>query len=506
MRDLKRGLAFVVVLLSMLQSAGFAAEQRRRASVRRVFKRGAPVLPGGPIVRIQNHQHMSEAAYSDLRDASIALMKRYPPSQNVYVGLGRDPAPFIAFLQAIGATALNFPASGGYFSKSEELDRHFEKLIPKSVRQGNRTLVLLDQTSSGKTHAAMMPLLRSYLHRTGSKVQVRGVAFYEAARVSRRIKDLETIDVRGYPEVGKFLYEPYEGIVSPYERHVPGQDNLEDLTFRPQYDRFKAAIVERAKRDAKLDRFLTGFAAGGRRQTRSQAWKLRSPHRKGLPSLKPGPLLTVGDDELPVLDKAGYAALSETARRFLDRYPPSDGRFYLGIGRSATPILAFLENLGTPSVGYLAVDGLDEENHNKRAEKTALDRYVAAAVPLEVLKKHQPITLFQSADTGHTLEAVKDAIERYAQAKGSRSRVEMVSLAKEEPSNGVEGVAVVSTRAMLGASGKGYRAASPYAYHKIGKHDLSDLTPRRAYTAFKASLLERMRRDGDLDTFLHEPE
>ena len=497
-------LALVALFLASQPAWAAAGRARTRSQVRRLYDPRARPLPNGGIVRLsgegETHNHMDQASYTDLRNASIQLLKKYPPSQHVYVGLGRDPAPFIAFLQVIGTRALNFPASGGAFQASEELDRHFTKLIPRSVRFGNKTILLIDQTSSGKTHAALMPLLKRYLKRTGSKVDVKGVAFYEAPRVSMRLRHVETINVTNYPEVGNFLYSPYEGVVSPFERHVPDSEAVEDLTWRPQYERFKDAIRKRAQRDARLDRFLVSLGPRQRAVSRAAVWQVRNPYRKGLPRLGSGPILKVGDDRYPVLDAEGYASISRSARDFLDRFPP-DGRYYVGVGRSSTPLMAYLDNLGTRNLGYLPADGMTEENMS-RSVKEKLAAYLAQAIPAGALKAGLTLTFFQRSETGYTLLALKTAAERWVKATGSRSAVEVVAMGPEDPAVDEE-MRHVKTRTLRSG---GYLGSSIFPYHRIGKHDLSELKPRPAYAAFKKSLLQRLQRDGELDEFLRQPE
>jgi hypothetical protein len=502
----RRTTLVVLLLLALAPGASSAArEATRQAPVKRLYNAKARRLPDGAIVRIQSNAHVSASAYNDLRDASMALMKKYPPTSHVYVGLGRDPAPFIAFLQAIGTGALNFPASGGMITRNQELNRHFEKLIPKSVRFGKKKIVLIDQTSSGKTHASIMPALRAYLKRTGSKTEVVGVAFYSASSVSRRVQGLSTINTARFPEVDNFLYAPYEGVVSPFDRHVPSQDALDTLTWRPEYERFKAAITKRIVRDAILDRFLGRYDGTQRRLTRAQAWKLRNPVRAGGSRLKDTPLLTVGDDKLPVLDARDYASISRTARQLLEDFPPDDDRFYVGVGRSATPIMAFLENLGSKRVAYLPIDGLDTDNGVSKPMEAKLATYLTTTIPAAVLKAGQPITLFQRALTGETLAALKKILEKQVKASGSQSRVEVLSIAPADPTN-EQDIPRIDTRGHDQLNGSGYAASSKYGYHQVGKNELSDLQPRPDYARFKQGLLERMRRDGELDAYLRVKE
>ena len=70
------------------------------------------------------------------------------------------------------------------------------------------------------------------------------------------VLDTAVVDTNRYPEVDKFLDYPYEHVVSEYERHVLGQDDIAALVPRPEYRAFKDAMRERMIRDDKLDAFL----------------------------------------------------------------------------------------------------------------------------------------------------------------------------------------------------------------------------------------------------------
>ena len=474
--------------------------------VTRTYLKGAKRLPAHGLLRLGGYDHVSLAAYRDLRNASIALLRLHPPDQSVYIGLGRDPAPIIAFLQGIGADALNFPASGASFSESPSLDEHFARLIPKRFRQGSRNLVLIDQTSSGKTIHAIKPLLRDYLHRTGSAPSIKAVAFNEASGVTYGRSGITTISTKPFPEVHKFFYPPYEGVVSPFRRHSPGTNTLRQLTYRPEYDRFRAAVKKRITRDEALDRFLAGLL--GRSlppRTRAQAWGLRRPYRSELPTLGRGATVTVGDpqDAHGALGAAEYAELRWAATTLLARRTPDGGRFYLGAGRGASALVAFLENLGAP-VSYVSTEGVHPSESSGRltaAWNERFSRSLAEAIPAAVLRDGLRITIVQQGE-GIDASALRRLVERFVAAAGSRSAVEIVSFRRSKDEADDESV-TISTRAMPALQRLGGTTFSPiasYAYHPQEKLPPSD------YPRMKKALQERMRRDRTLDRFLAQPE
>ena len=238
-----------------------------RDVVKSPYRPGLRPIKSGPIVKIDDQsatptEHMALATYDELRDAMLEAMRLYDPRSHYFVGLGSDPHPIIAFLQNIGGTKLatNFPASGKYspgMLVPSTLEPYVRKLIPAEVLNGSKTLVLLDQTTSAEgcpgTLAQVSPMFQQYLESIGSPAKVVQLAFSP----NPHPEGTGVIDTNKYPEVGKFLSHPYEHVVSQYDRHVLGQNTLEDLVERPGYRAFKTAMLKRMQRDEKLDRFLT---------------------------------------------------------------------------------------------------------------------------------------------------------------------------------------------------------------------------------------------------------
>jgi hypothetical protein len=530
MRSVPRTRWLAFLLVAALAASAWAAGT---APVARRYDPNKAKIADGPIVHLQvgqqRYDHVSLQQYKDLRNASIALMKKYPPDQHVYVGLGRDPAPFIAFLQEIGAEAHNFPASGQGHAASALLDRHFQQLIPAHVRNGTKKIVLIDQTRSGKTHQSMMPLLKDWLKRTGSSVQVTGVAFNQAATVSLNVPGLSVIDTRPFPEVFKFFYAPYEGIVSPFERHTPSTQQPSALKWRPQYDSYRKGLGQRIERDPELDKFLAPFAPNANAQqaqpappprptrpapqpngkpSRELAWKLTSPFTPGLGAISAGATLSLTRKKQTynLLDKQQYESLKWGAQELLRRHPPSQGRTYIGVGRSASPLVAFLENLGAGNVGYLPSDGLKNDAMTPQLE-AAFHQYFAKFIPRSALTRGDTITLFQQSDSGKTLTALKPVLQRYIAKMGSSSKVELVAFSTKAAPNGVARIDTRGQQALQELNGDTFKTVAYYTYHRVGSDALGDLKrPRGDYGQFKQALLDRMQRDQALDDYLQKPE
>jgi hypothetical protein len=265
------GLTLVVGALGA--PPAFAAKSRTKASasgkagkpLRRLYDRKKKPLESGPLMVAG--QHASAADYRDLRKACVALLKRFDPATHFFVGTGRDPAPIIAFLQNLGGRdlATNFPASGGLpeFGDSiaswlgasgAEMARYFRALIPSHVPKSGRTVVLVDVTGSGKTPVSFAPEVEKWLAREGSRSKVAMAAF--ANRLNPMPKGVVTIRTTPFPGVDRYMYYPFEGVISEFDRHKIGKDSLRDLLSRPMYHEYRKAIRRRMKRDRTLDKFL----------------------------------------------------------------------------------------------------------------------------------------------------------------------------------------------------------------------------------------------------------
>ncbi|MGZ5279179.1 MAG: hypothetical protein ACXWC9_04510, partial [Pseudobdellovibrionaceae bacterium] len=49
---------------------------------------------------------ISNQEFLEVKEISERILVKFPPNQNVYLGVGRSPAPFMAFFRAIGIESL----------------------------------------------------------------------------------------------------------------------------------------------------------------------------------------------------------------------------------------------------------------------------------------------------------------------------------------------------------------------------------------------------------------
>jgi hypothetical protein len=132
--------------------------------------------------------------------------------------------------------------------------RYFRQLIASHVPKSGRTLVLVDVTGSGKTPVSFAPEVEKWLAREGSRSEVAMAAFANPESVM--LKGVKTIRTTRFPGVDRYMYYPFEGVISEFERHRIGKDPLRDLRSREMYHEYRKAIRRRMKRDRVLDRFL----------------------------------------------------------------------------------------------------------------------------------------------------------------------------------------------------------------------------------------------------------
>jgi hypothetical protein len=259
----------LVVLCLLLASAGAWAEPPSAAGAPRVvrfrspFKRGLQPLADGPLVTLGGNGHVNAQQYRDISAAAQHLLKLYPADSHYFIGLGRDPAPIIAFLQNLGGKrlAINFPSSSNSSGRatSQIMAQYVARFIPPEILESGRTLVFVDATSSGRALDHYVPLITPNLK--GAKVIKAAFGVRSAGVANTKIYttpgDKQVINTEPFPEVDTFYTNPYEDVVSEYPRHAPGTHQMSDLDRpRPDYREFRKALLQRMQRDEGLHTFL----------------------------------------------------------------------------------------------------------------------------------------------------------------------------------------------------------------------------------------------------------
>jgi hypothetical protein len=271
-----RFLGALLALLAVSSTATAVGSDgpQRGLIVRRPFNPRSPKrLPTS--WRIAGASYVNKAEYADLKGGVMEMLKRYPPDKYFFVGLGRDPAPVIAFLQNLGdkQLAVNLPGTSNIQWDGNvppaDVARHIEAAIPERVLQGKRDLVLLDVTSTGKTPAIFGPYLERYLESRGLDKRVLKVAFSwndvkaPGAKYARRLSDW--INTTSWSDFSNYFGGKYEGSWDPenggpgigeHQRHEMGPGVEPPTVTNPSYAKFRKALLARMQKDEELDGFL----------------------------------------------------------------------------------------------------------------------------------------------------------------------------------------------------------------------------------------------------------
>lgn len=118
-------------------------------------------------------------ALRQIRDVADEILKRFPPQEYAYVGVGRSPSALMAFMKALGLEQIfNVPLTGvrGANVLSEEdrelLFQHFDLFAPNSRRSHLRKVVLIDYVQSGKSALRALELFKNYYSNQHEKFEV----------------------------------------------------------------------------------------------------------------------------------------------------------------------------------------------------------------------------------------------------------------------------------------------------------------------------------------------
>jgi hypothetical protein len=478
----------VMAALALAAGAADAATTRRSVKIlRSPFVPHLRKLSEDSIVRIERHRFLSQRKYQDLRNAVVTLLRRYPPSRHYFIGTGRDPAPLIAALQNLGGRrlAISFPASNivggsGTSITSDLMDKYFRRLVPdaglrQEIFDGKRAIVLVDQSSSGKTPHTLAPYIRRYLQRIKSPAEIKKVALTESK--DNVYKDVNWISTKPFPDVDRYLYDPYEGVVSEFDHHVLGSDDINSLKPRAAYQRFKQAVLERMKRDPELHKFLTSRFGARRDSDVAEADRDR-------PRLE----LARGGVTYSHLSPAQYEQIRDAGLALVSKYPPSQYS-YVFLGRSSAPLMAFVDAVNPDQASYFPTDGLRRDDDE---EAGSLFQQRAKRFLSETVAQDKAILLIQRTDSGELLRRVAGLMRDQLRESGQRRKVETVALS----SQAVEGtrwqsVAESPELSSLSNDDSGYRLLAPFQRRgKAGPNEKFDRNP--SYARYRKVLREQL--------------
>lgn len=119
------------------------------------------------------------------------------------------------------------------------------------------------------------------------------------------------------------------------------------------------------------------------------------------------------------LSSAAYSDLRELVQTDLFKACPPESSFYLALGQSPTPVLAFIQNLGIEQAGDLpltSVASIESAMQFPQFDETAreeLNQHLKRFVPSPKLLKDRQLCMVDLVMTGHSLIAAKRMVRLF---------------------------------------------------------------------------------------------
>lgn len=105
-----------------------------------------------------------EMHQQELQRLTAKIQKNYPPSDYIYVGVGRSPALVTAFLDALGSEVINLPLSNlsnkkeGQSLDYNTLSKHFESFL---LTDSKKKMLFIDFSTRGRTILALEEIIET---------------------------------------------------------------------------------------------------------------------------------------------------------------------------------------------------------------------------------------------------------------------------------------------------------------------------------------------------------
>jgi hypothetical protein len=237
--------------------------------------------------------------YKEIKRVDLELLNRFPPSEYVYVGIGRSPTPFMSLLQAtVGQNAAvnvpltdmsNFkpggyvhglsPGNAGYVTRNGvttpvvydpinyerlvlRLRKHFDYFLPRPSDLKGKKILLFDFASTAESLINSKREISNYYQALtpGQPIRVEAIGIPEAEDSEKALKDnrIEVISVS--KKVRKYLTQTQFKNLAEY-----GQFMATEVYGNPAFE----AAPKRITRDSKTDH-LEGY------DTLTEAFKLEA--------------------------------------------------------------------------------------------------------------------------------------------------------------------------------------------------------------------------------------
>ena len=232
--------------------------------------------------------------------------------------------------------------------------------------------------------------------------------------------------------------------------------------------------------------------------------RIRRVFRPGLPALQAGALMT----SPALVAQDNYDNIKTYSKLILGQFPP-DQYYYVGVGRTAGPIIAMLKNLGPDLAVNFPSSEINTDGAAAFRNFTAnYTEHIEALVPASVRGGDRKLLLIDYS-SGSSLYGLKGVLEAYRATGRPMPDIEVLSVGYggsvqngvHKIDHDVNGSASFWKEREQVAEFIGETSDKGHVIHSAGGA-LSVLKRNPKFTEHRKKLYERMRRDQDLDDFL----
>jgi hypothetical protein len=199
--------------------------------------------------------------YSEIRDLSLSILQRYPPSEYWYVGIGRSPTPIMRFFEEMGVqTVSQMPLSGmsdfpkkGPMSEADQRARlwsHFERWLPSKAKK----ILVIDYTAGGGGLTHTKNELEGYFENRRKRglpaSEFRTLALSETdwAKQAGKSGGIDSLVISSRLE-SAFRYSSFEKWAK-YGPFHPWKDSEASLHARPEFEQLGQSLRTQMRSDS----------------------------------------------------------------------------------------------------------------------------------------------------------------------------------------------------------------------------------------------------------------
>lgn len=236
--------------LELLKVGNSVPSQERSSPTPKLAERIVAWLTGANSEISRPPSKISDSEFNQIRNICGEIIRRFPPEEFVYVGVGRSPTPFMAFFHSLGLQNIyNLPLSSMRnhpkasklkvwsaqpdFNSAlkpaveQRLFTHLAHFLPEASSFEGKTILLLDYTQTGASLVSAREYIARYYASKGVAVPVSLIALADSIHAEDQVPQMSN-----YPQIAipngplKFslrgqLYDAY----SEYGKFILGKDN-----------------------------------------------------------------------------------------------------------------------------------------------------------------------------------------------------------------------------------------------------------------------------------------